>query len=578
MPEANEKDILLKLAFFNPDFSDKFGNQIIDYLVLDSLSARGPLLSQIPPDIKAYIKEVFKLDFEEAEITAAGKRLGRRKLIEYKPENTREDYPSLKILSDTDQQITSNVSRIRQLENRVIDDWKEELCKKYNNNPQVVQNLDILVHYLQVFLSKVLYKHGIECVSLLYPQNEDTNSWIETIQGNILDEIRDEDEFVNALLKIEITGFLTKDDEARKNYLTSLFNSSFFWHLIQVDDDFSRLLRDATSGQMLFLDANILYGLVGFGGSRSLTNLNNLIKFAQKLKYTVLVTSKTVDEFHFSVNNKFKEQRKKPIIPRELVKIAVEQLDNDSILVNYWTEYAKTGLTIEDFISEKSHVESILAELNIRIYDKNRKDIESSDDLKREESILRTACGDYFNPNIVEHDAFHRLLIIKLRKTPKYNFNNAVAWFLTQDSKLLQYSKVARKGNQSLPFCITSDQWIQINRPFLARTVSPQEYEDSFYALVTQPYLRSFTTLSLEDCYEKVLNRLARFENMNPKFAFEVVTDRHFMVTLALEKDETKIEEKLNNKFVDIARELNQKKEELEKEVQQSNFEPFGLE
>jgi len=33
---------MLKLAFFNPDFSDKFGNQIIDYVVLDSLSARGP--------------------------------------------------------------------------------------------------------------------------------------------------------------------------------------------------------------------------------------------------------------------------------------------------------------------------------------------------------------------------------------------------------------------------------------------------------------------------------------------------------------------------------------------------------
>ncbi len=299
--------------------------------------------------------------------------------------------------------------------------------------------------------------------------------------------------------------------------------------------------------------------------------MHNLIKFAQKLDYRILVTTKTIDEFHFSVNNKLRQQHKKSSIPRDLVRIAIDQLDDDSVLVNYWKDYVKSGLTIEDFIAEKSHVESILSELKIQIFDKYRKDIESSEDLKQEESILRTACGDRFDPNIVEHDAFHRVLINKLRKSPKYHFHNAVAWFLTHDNKLLQYSKVARKGNQSLPFCITSDQWIQINRPFLSRTVSEEEYEDSFYLLVTQPYLRSFTsTISLDECYERVLNQLARFNNMNPELAFQVVADRHFMVTLALEQNEQQIETKLNNKFVDLANELSSEKAKLSDEIQKA--------
>ncbi len=253
-----DKNIFLKLAYFNPNFSDKFGNQIIDYLVLDSLSSHGPLLSQSPSDVSDYIKKTFKLNFEEVEITAAARRLGKKGLIDFNEGVSTEEPPLLKILSKTEQKISSNIHRIRKLEEQVINDWKDELSNKYNNHPQIVNNLDKLVHHLQVVLSKLLYKHGIECVALLYPQDKNASNWVDTIEDNILDAIQENDEFITTILRIEIPSFLKKENTARKDYLTSLFNSSFFWHLIQVDDDFSRLLSKITSGQMLFLDANIL--------------------------------------------------------------------------------------------------------------------------------------------------------------------------------------------------------------------------------------------------------------------------------------------------------------------------------
>jgi len=131
------------------------------------------------------------------------------------------------------------------------------------------------------------------------------------------------------------------------------------------------------------------------------------------------------------------------------------------------------------------------------------------------------------------------------------------------------YDRVARKGNDYLPFCITSDQWIQINRPLLERTANQEEYDESFHILVTQPFLRTMMpTFSLAKAYNEVLGRLARYKNMNPKLALSIVTDKHFMTSMASETNDEKIEEEIESKLVDFATQLRSEKEILEKNIQ----------
>lgn len=564
MDLRHNHEIYLRLAHFNPDFKDKFGNQILDYLLLDSLSSCGPLIMQSVSDIAVYIRNAFGLEFEDAEIIASGRRLAQKEIIEINDSEYREDYPTFKILPGTQQKIQSNVTKTLEIENCVYEEWKQELKEKYNNHPKIVTKLDELTHLLQVFLSKLLQRHGVECVALLYPKDRKATTWFENLGADILEEILPDENFLKSIFQIEVASFFRSDNEVRRHYITSLLNSSYFWHLIQVDDEFTESIKTITSGQKLFLDANILYNLVGLTGQNSYKAINNLIDFAKQLNYRIYVTTKTIDEFQYSVNRKFSKLQSKPPIPRDLAKIAAEQLDEDSILACYWREYAESNRSIEDFISDKIHITSVLKRLGISIYDKYRDEIEASKELKDEESILRNACGNHFNQHIVEHDAFHRILINKLRKRPKLQFHKAVAWFLTQDSKLNQYSKVARKGVNSLPFCITSNLWIQINRPLLPRTNTKNEFEESFYLLVTRPYIRSITSsFSLDDAYERVMSQLGRYNNMNPQFALNVVADRHFLITLALENDQEKVDEKLNNRFIDVANELILEKSEV---------------
>jgi len=298
--------------------------------------------------------------------------------------------------------------------------------------------------------------------------------------------------------------------------------------------------------------------------------VHTMLNLAKSLGYELRVTTKTVDEFHESLQWQMQEIKQKPPLSRELARIATENLGKDSFLVHYWDEFVKKGISIEEFISEKSHLGHILEGLEIKKTNKFRREIEKSMELSTEEGQLRSICPPDTSAYVITHDAFHRVFVNTIRQRPRYHFSEAIAWFLTEDSKLPVYDRVARKGESYLPFCITSDQWVQVNRPFLTRTASQKEYEESFQTLVTVPFVRAMLPVSaLEKAYSEVLGRLTRYEKMSPQLALGITTDKHFMLTIASETGEEKIEKRIENKFVDIADQLQKDNEALGKQIEE---------
>ncbi len=556
----------VKLAYFNPNCKDEYGNQVIDYLILDCLASFGQLHVEVS-DIKGSIKRNFLSDFEDAEIIAAGRRLKTKGLIDIQEGADRFTNPTFQISSEAEKKIKQNLSEIVSLNDSVIEAWRLEVLEKYREFPAVVENIDSIIDALQTFTSKMLYRHGVECVALIYPEDPKAQQWLVEIGGSILDYLPKIDPFVDGVLKLEIPSFFKNPDADRKKYIVNLFNSSFFWRLIQVDEKCSGLLQKITAGQRLFLDNNILYCLIGLNGASVLQSVHSMLRIAHNLGYELWVTSKTIEEFHESLEWQMNEFRKKPPLPAELADIAVKKLGTDSFLTLYWSDFVKSGIKIDQFVSERSHLEEILAGLNIKITNEFRKEIDNSEELLDEESILRETCGN-LSQHIIEHDAFHRVLINKIRTTPKYHFSDAQAWFLTQDRKLPVYDRAARRGKGYLPFCITSDQWVQINRPLLARTADEREYEESFHILVTQPFIRTLlSSFSYESVYNEILGKLARYKNMNPRLALSIITDTHFMITISSETDEDIIQEEIENKVVEKANELQKRVDVQENQI-----------
>lgn len=574
-----KKQTIFRLAHFNPSAIDNYGNQIIDYLVLDSLATFGPLLLVSASQIKSYIKNSFHLDFAEAEINASGKRLGYKKMIEYIEGTLREkrkgEKPRFRVLTETKEKIERNLNAIMKLEKDVLDEWKEEICNRYEEHHIVLKEIDLIEENLKRFISRIFMRHGVESVALLYPDEERTQKWLKFISDDIWVHFPISNPIIESITRLEIPKFFKSKDPVkslkRQQYITSVFNGSFFWHMVQVDEKCSRLLREVTKGQKLVLDNNIIYSLVGLHGTYLLKSVHNMLRMADKLEYKLIVTTKTIAEFHESLKHRINQI--KPI-SKDLARIAIENLDEDHFMVCYWKKFVKNGTSIHEFIAEKSHLKKILDGLKIDTIDEFRKEIEFSEELKEEESLLRQVVP-MLNDHIIEHDAFHRVLIInKIRVGERYQFTDAKAWFLTHDTKLPSYDKIARKGKRSLPFCLLTNQWIQINRPLLARTLDEKEYEESYYTLVTQPYLRAMlSSLPIEKAYNQVLGRLNHYKNMNRQLALYIVTDTHFMATIATETDDEKITEKIKDKFVDLSHQLQKDKETLIEDAKQKEKE-----
>ena len=569
--DTEAKSAIFKLAFFEPNIKDNYGNQVLDYLVLEAISTFGTMITCNQKEVKNVISKLFIIDFHEEEIYNAAKRLKKKNLVVIEESDERSTLPRFKLL-DSSSDLEEKIEGLKSLEAKVYEMWENELLENYkvvlNKN-----NVDKLVNSLKTFLTKLVVRHGMESVSLLYPEKDKSEEWFEAIQKDIIKDLPKLGADLELVQQIEIPKFFKSKNDDRIQFVNSLFNSSFIWHLLQVDDKCSKYFKKITEGQVLVLDNNILYSLIGFHGQNSFESTHNLLKYANQLNYKIKVTTRTIDEFYDSVKRNSEKLSSFKYYTKEIAEVAINTLDNSSFMVSYWKEFLNDGLSIEEFVAEKSNIKNILSGLKIEITDRFKDEIENSQELLDEESILRNSCGNHLPPLVVQHDAFHRLFIKKSRGTYKYKFSEAVAWFLTHDSKLATYGVASLKGSKALNFSITTNEWIQINRPFIKRTIDENEFESSFYNLVTQPFLRSaLSSFKVDEVRKKLLSRLTKYKNMGTQLSFELVTDVQFLQSITNLEDE-KIDSKIEKKVFELNKDLKLENSELYTNIESQNEE-----
>jgi hypothetical protein len=574
MEDKNTLNSLSRLAYFEPNFEDEYGNQVLDYLVIDSLSVGENLFHYSSSEIKKNIKDSFTIDFALGEIISSAKRLLRKGYVEIINEGEKDEELRFKLLPNITNEVINKQKSISEIETNVFDEWRNELNDKYKNITKISSNIDVIVNSFKTFLVKLFVRHGIESVSILYPNDEKSQLWISTIQGNIINDLPKVSGELNIILEIEIPNFFKSKNPQRKKYLDSIFNASYYWHLTQIDDKCTEYFKNVSEGQFLIMDNNILFSLMGFHGANCMESVHELLNYANNLGYVLTITTKTIDEFYESLKRNGEKHLKTPRYSKALAEVAIKTLDSNNFMVTYWKEFVDKRLTLNEFIIEKSHLEKVLKNLNIELISDFREEIEKSEELKNEESILRSTCGD-FPQQIIEHDAFHNILVKKIRKEAKHKYSQAVCWFLTHDTKLPVYARASLKGKKTLPFCITTNEWIQINRPFIRRTANNEEFEESFTNLVTQPYLRTIlASFKVSNIQEKILNNLSRYKSCGKQLAFEMVTDVQFLNVVSNSSNH-EFDEKVESKIVELNKILQEENQELYSVLDESSKEYY---
>lgn len=530
-------DIISRLSSFEPFYKDSIGNQLIDYLVLDALLDNKKNYIEINK-IENYIKKMYNIKFELTEIKYSIRNLKNKEMVEFITD-AKGNPICARIKVNILKKIKENIDRFKKLEKKVFERWKSQIFKELSRMKEVetaekVKNkIDLMEENLKVFISKMFVKHGIECVAILYPKSRKLKEWLGLIKNPIFNVLPSIDESVdNVLEKIGITTFFMGKHVDTRAYINNLFNSSFYWHLIQIDKKCSQILsKKKINGQKLFLDTNFLFSLAGLHEKYKDKNAKSVLNCSRNLGYKLFVTNRTLREFNDSMNSKYNKEK------------FIKEVGGGkwNLIYNKW------------IINQ----DKTLKEKNITKTDLYQKIIEESEEYLNEQKILRANCKQETLENIIKHDAFHKVLIKKIRGNDDkiIKISNAKAWFLTEDIKLINYANLFIKKDIKFPYCLSVDQWIQINRPLLPRIKTKKNLNRFFFSIITTPSIRSYFSP------KENLEKIKEIENYNKKCkklglneTLDIIMQKHF--NLGINNQNQKIKNNYGRKIINFVGEL----------------------
>ena len=545
-----------RLCHFVPvDPYDDFSYRVQEFLVQHAMAYLGVVPLQ-PYEVCKSLENLFGLDFELGEVEDVLKRLHKAKKIVYSKGKYNLVVREYNILQQS-------VKDCNDREREIIADWLKPIESKYPDLSR--DDLQRLEKDLMIYAAKIFVQHGAKCANLIYAEQEKIAEIIDSPEELLYDALP-EYPVLDNIRSTELPAFFRDAKRERKRYIAELLDSSFMLHAIQIDKTCSMLVTKALKGCSLYLDTNLLYVLFGLGTQRDDKAIRRLIEMSQQMGYIVAVSTKTMGEFNSSLNFAAKNLKKFSEVPKNLAEIATV-CSQGGFIPSYWRKHAETNISPEDFIATYRNPKRLLAQYKIEIHNELCAEVQEDSELKEQISLLYASMDPIHIPeNIAEHDAFHRLLIKKLRGGEVYAFSDASAWFLTFDKKLNRYDYFARSRKKSdlpeVPFCISCDDWLKLIRPLLPRT---DDFDKTFINLLSSPYLRSYGEVPPQ-LAEKILSRIAHFENCSPDAAAKILTDSLFIQRLEQIDDETFQMERIeDNEIVAIAKKFGEEKEHYKK-------------
>jgi len=499
------------------------------------------------------IQQVFLLNFSPPEITPAlqksvqAGRVVASQDSRYSLEARRAD------------ELRKQNSETRNFEDMIYSEWSALLTTKYPDLSD--EDKKNLVADLRLYLNKVFLRHGAECAILIYPEETKLNALLERSSVETFDkELPKRSQKIFEIRAAEFPLFLRQLDNEKKVYFARILDGTFIYSLVQIDPSTQALVRDNFRNYKIYLDTNILYALFDLHNPQRTTTIEKTVNLATKtFNIKFVVSQHTVEEMKKSIASKKDLLLSSPPIKRELAEIGADISEDENVITSYWRAFHRTGISKEDYIEKLSHVPEMLAAKNISI-EKTQGFADSV--IEKEINALNAAIiPQRKSDNIARHDAYHKLLIQRVRKEAETKQTHQKFWFLSLDGLLLIYDLKTRGKGES-PFMMFPHQLLQILRRFEQRT---RDYDAAFFELFSRPQIKSAQGVLPTNLTQKVLAKMSGFEDLPPDIALSIILDQTFRKSVLEATDETALNQIIAEKTESVlATELKQHRERLE--------------
>jgi hypothetical protein len=511
-------DALRRLCHFAPtDLEEGRPERIHDHLVEHALASLDQRPAA-PSEVQTQLAQLFSLTFDTEEVYQAVGRLEHRGAVSVTPDGS----GGMLVMQETRrrEEMLRQVEEAERLEEECLASWQDAL--RVQHPSLSASDAADLRTDLQAYAIRLFAAHGAECVALICAHSDKADSLLADAERAIAGQLPPRKPPVCRIRDIELSNFFRRPDEQRAKYISQLLDSTFLLHVLHVDETCSALLRHQFQGRLLFLDTNVLYRLLNLQGRRFFTAAQRMVEISRSLGFRVLATTRTVRELRTSFTSAKEDFERSPRVPPDLAAVGAEYSGGDDFITAYWREYSRTGVSFYDFFTLFSDVEAMIAQHGVELSGEYEQVMADNRDVPWMAQLMRNALDPayWLHPAILEHDAYHAVLIGHVRGAEPATFGDANAWFLTCDTKLPRFATVERRNLGTVPFCITPSQWFQVIRPMVPRTPS---FDAAFAQMLTSPYLRAYWMP--REVAHQILARLQRLRSWSPELAVHVLTN-----------------------------------------------------
>jgi predicted nucleic acid-binding protein len=523
-------------------------------LLLAALAEAGGSCAS-PVELRDYVHALCKVDLHQAEVDRALGQLIRESRI------VRKD-GALCLSGVQAERGEATARESRENAATAIAEWRAFVAASW---PGLTgEQLDILEGQLRTFLLQVARRHGAEAATVLYPDDPEVDRRYDELEKAGLGYVEPvTDPEVAVVQAAALSHFIRHPSNAQKEFLGRTLNTAYFLSVLSIDPAAAALVRDIASGQIVFLDTNFIYRVLGIQGPRHLRAARTILDTTKEVGYRCCVTPWTIEEFKRSLERARDHVNRYPVPSSEYAALLADATSDEDFVTAYWQQARDSPIKIDDFYAHWREVEVHLQSLGVEIHTDGCAAIEAQTDAVTDEiSILGKAlaakpkpgkapANSYRHPELLAHDVQHRLLIRRLRGAGNRTFANGGYWFLTFDSVLPRYDHQARRGtSEILPFCVSAGAWFQIVEAFRPKT---EDVLSTLADLLASPYVRYRRTLS-KAAAEDVVARVRLHKGGNPDLAARIMMNSIFVKEIeATEPDSAERVERIDNAIVAAA-------------------------
>jgi hypothetical protein len=298
----------------------------------------------------------------------------------------------------------------------------------------------------------------------------------------ILNKI-DERDLRNAVFRTIKLFFRESSDEFYR-FLFDLTQNLVCIQILNLDPQCQALEKKAFSEKALFLDTNILIGLVCPTDWQH-KPAKSLLKLGNFLGVKCFVTSETCQEY-----NALLEEANRAYKKWEAPLKFLADADNEFLSSFYSEKQGNQELTWEDYYRRTKDVGKLLEENGIESYVENLGEVKKHKHFK---DIVSFVDGCYVllkrrNKNLLvcEHDALLLLLVRNLRMNEKKPMLGPNHWFITGDDSLLCVDNRINTldgFSDKTPSSMLFSVWLDMIAPFLTLKLREGEAYETFTML-----------------------------------------------------------------------------------------------